>query len=50
MDKAKRKRLEAAGWKFATVKEFLNLTLYETILIELKLALSTMKHWLKGVK
>ncbi|MBC8450653.1 XRE family transcriptional regulator [bacterium] len=40
MDRAKRKRLEAAGWKFETVEEFLNLTPDEARLIELRLALS----------
>ncbi len=40
MDKAKRKRLEAAGWKFETVEEFLQLTPDEAELIELRLALS----------
>ena len=40
MDKAKRKRLEAAGWKFESVEEFLKLTPEEVRLIELRLALS----------
>ncbi|MEH1837297.1 MAG: helix-turn-helix transcriptional regulator [Nostoc sp.] len=40
MDKAKRERLEAKGWKVGTVSEFLELTPQETTLIEIKLALS----------
>ena len=40
MDKAKRKRLEAKGWKIGTVAEFLGLSEQETALIEIKLALS----------
>lgn len=40
MDKAKRTRLEAAGWRFGTVEDFLNLTPDEAQLIELRLALS----------
>ena len=40
MDKARRKRLEAAGWKFETVEEFLSLTPDEARLIEVRLALS----------
>jgi DNA-binding XRE family transcriptional regulator len=40
MDKAKRKRLEAAGWKVGTVREFLDLTPEEEAYIELKLALA----------
>src|SRR3989304_570441 len=40
MDKAKRKRLEAKGWKVGTVQEFLDLSPEETAYIELKLALS----------
>jgi len=40
MNRAKRKRLEAAGWKFETVEEFLNLTPEEVELIELRLTLS----------
>jgi predicted XRE-type DNA-binding protein len=39
MDEARRKRLEAAGWKFGTVEEFLNLTPDESRLIELRIAL-----------
>lgn len=40
MDKAKKERLEAKGWKVGTVSEFLNLTPEESTLIEIKLALS----------
>jgi plasmid maintenance system antidote protein VapI len=40
MNKAKRERLEAKGWKVGTVAEFLELTPEESALIEIKLALS----------
>ncbi len=40
MDKTKRERLEAKGWKVGTVAEFLELTQEESALIEIKLALS----------
>lgn len=40
MDKTKRERLEAKGWKVGTVSEFLELTPQETTFIEIKLALS----------
>ena len=40
MEAAKRKRLQEKGWKVGTVSEFLDLTAEETILIEIKLALS----------
>jgi DNA-binding XRE family transcriptional regulator len=40
MDRAKRERLEAKGWRVGTISEFLELTPEETILIEIKLALS----------
>jgi len=40
MKSAKRRRLEAKGWKFGTVREFLNLSEEEAAYIELKLALS----------
>jgi DNA-binding XRE family transcriptional regulator len=40
MKAAKRRRLEAAGWRVGTVKEFLRLSDQETMLVELKLALS----------
>ncbi len=40
MDKAKRERLEAQGWKVGTVADFLELTPEESALVEIKLALS----------
>ena len=40
MDKAKRQRLEAKGWKVGSVNEFLGLASEEVAYIELKLALS----------
>ena len=40
MDKPKRKRLEAKGWKIGSAAEFLGLTPEEETLIEMKLALA----------
>ena len=40
MDKAKRKRLEAKGWKVGSTADFLGLTAEETALIEIKLSLA----------
>lgn len=40
LTKAKRKRLEAAGWRFGTVAEFLGLDAAEEALVELHLALA----------
>ena len=40
MNKAKRLRLEAKGWKVGTVEEFLELTPEESAYIELKLKLA----------
>jgi ribosome-binding protein aMBF1 (putative translation factor) len=40
MNSAKKKRLEANGWKVGNTAEFLNLSSDETAYIELKLALS----------
>jgi DNA-binding XRE family transcriptional regulator len=40
MNKAKRKRLEAGGWKVGTVRDFLNLSSEEEALMELKLQMS----------
>jgi len=40
MDKAKKLRLEARGWKVGSVDEFLGLTPEEVAYVELKLALS----------
>jgi hypothetical protein len=39
MKKAKREGLEVRGWKIGTVAEFLGLTIEESALIEVKLAL-----------
>lgn len=39
MDDAKRKRLEAAGWKVGSAGDFLGLTPEEADLVEVKLAL-----------
>ena len=39
MKKAKRKKLEAAGWAVGSVKEFLGLSEADAALIEMKLAL-----------
>jgi DNA-binding XRE family transcriptional regulator len=44
MDAAKKKRLEENGWKVGSVSEFLDLTVEESTLVEIKLALS---HHLK---
>ena len=41
MDKEKRKKLEAKGWKVTSVAEFLELSPDEASLIELRLALSS---------
>lgn len=40
MNPEKRKRLEAAGWKFTTVQEFLNLSDADMAYIETKLAMT----------
>jgi len=40
MDPRKRKRLEAGGWKFGSVRELLDLTPAEEAYIEIRLALS----------
>jgi DNA-binding XRE family transcriptional regulator len=40
MDAKKKAKLEAKGWQVGTIAEFLELTPEETILIEIKLALS----------
>ncbi len=40
MNTAKRKRLEKAGWKVGTVKEFLNLAPEEAAYVEVKLNLA----------
>jgi ribosome-binding protein aMBF1 (putative translation factor) len=41
MKTAKRKRLEAAGWKVGSAQEFLGLSDQEAAFVELKLALGT---------
>lgn len=40
MDSAKKQRLEAKGWRVGTVAEFLELTPEESLLVEIKVALS----------
>jgi DNA-binding XRE family transcriptional regulator len=40
MDEAKKKRLEYQGWKIGSASEFLQLSPEESILIDIKLALS----------
>ena len=40
MNNAKKKRLEAKGWKVGSAAEFLNLSSEEAAFVELKLALS----------
>jgi ribosome-binding protein aMBF1 (putative translation factor) len=40
MNQAKRERLEAKGWKVGSVSDFLELTAEESVLVEIKLALS----------
>jgi predicted XRE-type DNA-binding protein len=40
MDAAKKRQLEEKGWKVGTVSEFFDLTPEETVLMEIKLALS----------
>ncbi|HRJ41192.1 MAG: hypothetical protein KJZ86_16110 [Caldilineaceae bacterium] len=39
METTKRSRLEAQGWQVGTVQDFLELTLEEATLVEIKLAL-----------
>jgi hypothetical protein len=41
MERAKRKKLEAAGWKVGSAADFLELTDEESAFVELKLALSS---------
>ena len=51
MNTAKRKRLEAKGWKVGTAKEFLNLSTEEAAYVEVKLALSkNLQEYRKGRK
>jgi DNA-binding XRE family transcriptional regulator len=40
MDKAKKERLEAAGWRVGDAEEFLELTPQEATFVEVKLALA----------
>ena len=40
MEPTKRQKLEAAGWKVSTVAEFLDLSLEEMEMIEIRLSLS----------
>ena len=40
MHAAKRKRLEAAGWRIGSAKKFLGLTKEQAALLEMKLALA----------
>ena len=40
MEQSKKERLESRGWKVRTVSDFLELTPEETLLVEIKLALS----------
>jgi ribosome-binding protein aMBF1 (putative translation factor) len=40
MDRAKRKRLEARGWRVGTTREFLDLSTEEAALVETRLRLS----------
>jgi ribosome-binding protein aMBF1 (putative translation factor) len=40
MDKAKRKRLEARGWRVGTARDFLRLSPEEAALVEMKVNLS----------
>lgn len=40
MDPAKQQRLEAKGWRVGTVAEFLELTPEDSLLVEIKVALS----------
>jgi ribosome-binding protein aMBF1 (putative translation factor) len=41
MEKVKRKRLEASGWKVGSATDFLDLSPVEAELVEMKLALSS---------
>ena len=50
MNKAKRRRLEQAGWKVASTKEFLGLTPEESAYIEMRLALGRSLRELRSRK
>ena len=41
MDTTKRQRVEAAGWKVGSTKEFLKLSKAEQVLVELRVALAS---------
>ena len=41
MDRSKRSRLEAQGWKVGTVQEFLDLSPQEALLIDIRARLAT---------
>jgi ribosome-binding protein aMBF1 (putative translation factor) len=46
MNKAKRSKLEAQGWKVGTVQDFLGLSDEEAALVELKVSFGrTLRHW-----
>ncbi len=46
MDSRKRRRLEQAGWKLGSAADLLDLTKEETVLVEMKVALSSqVKAW-----
>ena len=47
MDKAKRKKLKARGWKVGTAAEFLDLSPEESQFVELKLQFSTLLRRLR---
>lgn len=40
MERAKQQRLEAKGWKIGNATDFLDLTLEESVIVEMRLALS----------
>lgn len=40
MDKAKRRRLEARGWRVGTASDFLGLSAQESALVEMKVSLN----------
>jgi DNA-binding XRE family transcriptional regulator len=47
MEKAKKHRIEAAGWRVGDATEFLELTAEEAAFVELKLALA---HYLRDIR
>jgi DNA-binding XRE family transcriptional regulator len=50
MDRAKRKRLEAKGWRVGTTAEFVGLTPEESAYVELKVALGSKLRELRSRK